>query len=189
MVSFFYLSTGPFNLKDFDPTQGTSLADWRRSNPRKLTYLQVAFGTSVLTLRKSSEYYTQVQLALRCTDRKWCDFVVWWPAGMHVIRVHADITTQKRIISSCEDAFYDVLLPTAILNRGLSHFTASNIVDVNEIVGFNRLRTGDVNASSDPGMYVGHPLSCTKCFSAFGQHQTSPCTVTWQAFTECTVHR
>ena len=94
---------------------------------------------------------------------------------MHVIRVRADVTTQKRIVSSCEGAFYDVLLPTSILNHRLPTFTSHNVVNSSEVIGFTHLRTLEI------AQYVGHH---TFLRQMWGVHFVNAI----KALTECTVH-
>lgn len=41
-------------------------------------------------LDKKHEYFFQVQLQMFCTDRKYCDFVVWSKHTIHINRVYID---------------------------------------------------------------------------------------------------
>ena len=96
------------------------------------------------TGRVPHEYYTQVQIAMRCTGRQWCDFVVWWPSGLLVIRIDADTAYQDKVIQACEATFFDVFLPTAILSQACQKPAADVLVDLSCVEGFEVLRDQDV---------------------------------------------
>ena len=78
----------------------------------QLPYLQMVAGTICLKgvnwatdKKATSEYFTQVQIAMRCTGRQWCDFVVWWPKGLFVTRISADTDYQDKVIQAYEATF------------------------------------------------------------------------------------
>ena len=114
-------------------------------NGKKLAFLETK-GNAV-TLSPKHKYYTQVQMQMRCTGRQWCDFFVWWPKGSFTTRIFANKTYQDKAIAKCEEAFFDILLPTAIVNASdPTQFCAESVVDLSKVSDFHALRNEDVKA-------------------------------------------
>jgi len=51
-----------------------------------------------VTLKKTSNYYHQVQGQLYMTGAKWCDFVVWTPGYMKISRIYPDRAWVKTVL-------------------------------------------------------------------------------------------
>ena len=79
---------------------------------KSVPYLSKNSGGS-LTLDTNHLYYYQVMGTLFCTDRKWCDFVVWTFKDMKVIRIERDesfIVEMKQSLSSFFHNFFKHVL-------------------------------------------------------------------------------
>ena len=76
---------------------------------KKLTYLSDSSGT--LTLKESDTYYYQVQVAMFCTNRKWCDFVVLTRVDLHVERINFNEIFCHSFLSKLQNFFFNSLLP------------------------------------------------------------------------------
>lgn len=63
-----------------------------------------------LSLKRTHNYFYQIQGVMAITKRKWCDFVVWTPKGISIERIKADSSFWERIVPKL-DAFWN----TAIL--------------------------------------------------------------------------
>lgn len=48
-----------------------------------------------MLLKKSHNYYYQVQGQLATTQLPWCDFVVWTPHGTTIQRIERDVNFQS----------------------------------------------------------------------------------------------
>lgn len=100
-----------------------------------------------MSLSRGHKYYTQVQIAMRCAGRQWCDFAVWWPNGLFVTRIEADAEFQTRVIAKCEAAFFDVLLPTSIVYERCRQIRSDDsVIDLSKVSDFLQLRNDDVRA-------------------------------------------
>ena len=80
---------------------------------KKLTYLSDSSGT--LSLKESDTYYYQVQVAMFCTNRKWCDFVVRTKVDLHVERIKFNETFCHSFLSKLRNFFFNSLLPELTL--------------------------------------------------------------------------
>ena len=74
-------------------------------NPTTVPYTEVK--NERLVLRNSHEYYFQVMGALLCTERKWCDFVVWTFKDMKVVRVFKNEQFMSNVKEQLKDFFSD----------------------------------------------------------------------------------
>lgn len=63
----------PFSIRDFTPENAYK--------ENKIKYLEQK--DDKLSLKKSHDYFYQVQGQLHITQRKFCYFVVWTPKGKH----------------------------------------------------------------------------------------------------------
>ena len=76
---------------------------------KKLTYLSCFSGT--LSLKKSDIYYYQIQVAMLCTSKKWCDFVVWTKVDLHVERIEFDELFCNSFLLKLRNFYFTSLLP------------------------------------------------------------------------------
>uniref|UniRef100_A0A8C6SKJ6 SWIM-type domain-containing protein n=1 Tax=Neogobius melanostomus TaxID=47308 RepID=A0A8C6SKJ6_9GOBI len=63
------------------------------------------------SLKKSHNYYTQVQVQLMATECNWCDFFIYTPNGFHCERIFPDVALQKEILKAAQVAFQCVIRP------------------------------------------------------------------------------
>ena len=76
---------------------------------KKLTYLSCFSGT--LSLKKSDIYYYQIQVAMLCTSKKWCDFVVRTKVDLHVERIEFDEVFCNSFLLKLRNFYFTSLLP------------------------------------------------------------------------------
>nr|XP_022307471.1 uncharacterized protein LOC111113467 [Crassostrea virginica] len=67
-----------------------------------------------LELRRTHQYYYQVQCQLLVTMKEFCDFVVWTNEDMLIERVVRDTTLCEEITRKCEEFFKAAILPELI---------------------------------------------------------------------------
>ena len=103
---------------NFDPSQG--LVEFK--NPyavRDKTVEEAAGNKSFclqfnkegkLCLPKKHNYYFQIQCAMYCTNRQWCDFVVM-TKNLHIERIAADSEFEKKIIPKLKEFYFTAVLP------------------------------------------------------------------------------
>ena len=70
-----------------------------------------------MLLKKTHEYYYQIQGQLAICEMEYCDFVCWTPHGMHIERIVPDTLLFKTIKPSLDAFFVTVLLPMLITGR------------------------------------------------------------------------
>ena len=58
--------------------------------------------TGSLQLSRDHPYYLQCQLQMHVTRRQYCDFVVWYDAGLHVECLTVDSRQLKDAIAKAE---------------------------------------------------------------------------------------
>lgn len=69
-----------------------------------------------LTLKPNDSYYFQVQGTLFCTERQWCDFVVWTKVDIKIIRVQRDESFIKEMLNKLDDFFVTFFKPCLLRN-------------------------------------------------------------------------
>lgn len=62
-------------------------------------------------LKKTHNYYYQVQGVMGITGKKWCDFVVWTTKGISIERINYDPTFWMHMVPTLEKFFDTALLP------------------------------------------------------------------------------
>lgn len=90
----------PISSMDMDP------------NDACLPYLENIAGT--LKLKRSHEYYTQVQMQMAVTRREWCDFFVYSPHGYVRDRIYFDQDFFAVVKDSCVQFFIAHILPVLV---------------------------------------------------------------------------
>lgn len=68
----------------------------------------LALNDGQLNLKKSHNYYYQVQTAMFCTERKWCDFVVRTTIDLHVEMIQWDNQLWENVLRKL---YFTALLP------------------------------------------------------------------------------
>lgn len=71
----------------------------------------------MLKLKRTHNYYYQVQGQLHVTQRKFCYFVLWSPKGMLFEKIERDEEFWKNIEPKLESFFFECLLPEIIDGR------------------------------------------------------------------------
>ena len=64
-----------------------------------------------LTLSHSHPYYYQIQAAMFCTKRTWCDFVVRTNKDLHIQRVSYREEFWKVVLPKLQSFYFDAILP------------------------------------------------------------------------------
>jgi len=77
---------------------------------KKLTFLS-CHSTGVLALKHSDKYYYQLQVAMYCTNKKWCDFVVRTSVDIHVERVQYDEVFFNSCLHKLKEFYFNSILP------------------------------------------------------------------------------
>ena len=102
-----FTTTGPIEFKNPYSCWDQYLLQAIQS--KKLSYLSDSSDT--LTLKESDTYYYQVQVAMFCTNRKWCDFVVRMKVDLHMERIKFNETFCLSFLSKLWNFFFNSLLP------------------------------------------------------------------------------
>ncbi|KAL3862190.1 hypothetical protein ACJMK2_026409 [Sinanodonta woodiana] len=97
----------PFKYRHLTPIEAAQKSDF---------YCSVRNGKMKLNLNHS--YYYQVQGQLVLTNRKWCDFVVWTPKGIHVERIWIDNKLwEERMLPKLKAFYMTSILPEMFSSR------------------------------------------------------------------------
>lgn len=64
-----------------------------------------------IKLKKTHNYYYQVQGVMGITGRTWCDFVIWTPKGLNIERIQFNSQLWTGMKSSLEKFFDSAILP------------------------------------------------------------------------------
>jgi YqaJ-like viral recombinase domain len=91
----------PINCADLDPAEAT------------LPYL-VRDGDGRLMLKHTHRYYTQIQMQMAVTDRKWCDFFVYSKCGYFCERIFFNKSFWDVCQSTLETCFKTFVLPSMV---------------------------------------------------------------------------
>ena len=79
------------------------------SKAKKNTWLSMTNGK--LSLKRTHNYFYQVQSAMLCTETKWCDFVVRTIIDLHVERIFFDEDFCTNFIPKVRYFYFDCILP------------------------------------------------------------------------------
>ena len=63
-------------------------------------------------LKQFHQYYHQVQGTMVAVNVPWCDFVIWTPNNMKIMRIHRDSYWEKKYIAKLEDFYQDEIVRT-----------------------------------------------------------------------------
>ena len=64
-----------------------------------------------LSLKKSHDYYYQIQATMFCTSRNWCDFVVNTTKDLYVQRIRFDEQFWNKVMPKLESFYFEAILP------------------------------------------------------------------------------
>lgn len=96
--------------------------------PDTVPYLQWS-ANETMVLKESHDYYYQVMGTLLCTNRKWCDFVVWTFKDTTVIRIYRDeqfmLTMKLKLKDFFDKYFRQVLLQKHLYKQSHTFLTVS----------------------------------------------------------------
>ena len=98
----------PYSVRDISPTSDEAL--------QKSRYF-LKWDNNIVSLKRSHEYFTQIQGQLLVCQKSMCDFICWTPKGMHIETIFEDESLQCDIVSSCKDFFTCYLLPELLTRR------------------------------------------------------------------------
>ena len=88
--------------------------------------------TTKINLKKTHNYYFQVQGQLACLNLPWCDFVIWTQVDIHVERIHFDCEFwSQRCFSSLYSFYHGIILPELLYPR---HPFGLDILDYREYI-------------------------------------------------------
>ena len=82
---------------------------------KKLTCLSYNSTSGALSLKHSDTYYHQVQMAMFCTSKEWCDFVVRTTVDLHVERIRFDEAFCQSVLPKLRHFFFNSILPELTL--------------------------------------------------------------------------
>lgn len=68
-------------------------------------------------LKRGHPYYTQVQMEMRVSDAKSCDFVVWTPSEVLILKVKEDILFQKDLCMKLTKNWIEYILPELVTRK------------------------------------------------------------------------
>ena len=77
----------------------------------------LAESTNGLRLKRSHQYYYQVQAAMFCTKARWCDFVVRTNVDLHIERIPWDPQFWMSLLPRLHDFYFTAILPELALPR------------------------------------------------------------------------
>ena len=89
----------PFILRNSHPT------DFSKLSATQINAFCCTLDNNVLKLKKSHQYYYQVQFAMAVMEMTWCDFVIWTPYGISIERVQFEFDWPKvsyQLLQSCK---------------------------------------------------------------------------------------
>ena len=64
-----------------------------------------------LSLKRTHNYFYQIQTAMLCTETKWCDFVVRTTVDLHVERIFFDDSFCNSFLQKVRYFYFDCILP------------------------------------------------------------------------------
>ena len=73
-----------------------------------------------LSLKPTHQYFYQVQIAMYCTQRNWCDFVVRTTVDIHVERIAVDREFLGYTVMKLKTFYFGALLPELALPRRMT---------------------------------------------------------------------
>ena len=95
-------------LKTNDGVCDLSLTEAAQS---KQFFLSTDGDSGQLHLKMSHSYYYQIQAAMFCTQRKWCDFVVRTSVDLHIERIKWNDKFWDGIVPKLKRFYFEALLP------------------------------------------------------------------------------
>ncbi|XP_049267370.1 uncharacterized protein LOC125756543 [Rhipicephalus sanguineus] len=87
-----------------------------------------------LTLRKTRQYYYQVQTQMAVCNATYCDFVVWTPSSVFIERVTKDNSFLDSVLASTKKFFTHVIMPELLASYFTRKTTTSSQNSENETV-------------------------------------------------------
>ena len=83
---------------------------------KKIKFLTI--NNDKVALKRSHQYYYQVQTAMLCTQTQWCDFVVRTCIDFQVVeRIHLDQEFCSSFISKVQKFYFNSILPELTVKR------------------------------------------------------------------------
>ena len=95
----------PKILKKLKPTE------IYRLSKQHLSYFCCTLEGDTLKLKRSHEYYVQIQTEMAITERCWCDFMIWTPLDFHVERIFYDPDFIKPLLQKAVNFHRNILAP------------------------------------------------------------------------------
>ena len=99
-------SEGLVEFKNPHSCKATKLIDIIKT---KNTCLSIINGK--LSLKRTHNYFYQIQTAMLCTETKWCDFVVRTTVDLHVERIFFDDSFCNSFLQKVRYFYFDCILP------------------------------------------------------------------------------
>lgn len=103
---------------NFDPPQG--LVEFKNPYTTRDKTIEEAAGSKSFCLQldkegkaylpKKHNYYFQIQCAMYCTNRQWCDLVVM-TKNLHIERITIDFAFEEKIIPKLKEFYFTAVLP------------------------------------------------------------------------------
>lgn len=95
----------PFLLRNVEPWDLSVL-----DSAQKRTFF-CSKNTNCISLKRSHKYYTQVQMQMFVTGRKFADFVVWTTKSTSIERIPYDPNHILPIVEMAKKCYYEVFVP------------------------------------------------------------------------------
>ena len=103
------------------------LESFEEACSRKAFFCETIDGT----LKRSHDYYYQVQGQLAMTGLEWCDFVVWTPHTLHVERIFFDsVFWESKCLPFLSSFYSSVILPELVYPR---HMLGLDVIDYRKL--------------------------------------------------------
>ncbi|XP_054259250.1 uncharacterized protein LOC128983994 [Macrosteles quadrilineatus] len=148
-------SEGLIEVKCLYSIKDTSIEDHLKSN--KTTCIELVSGK--LRLKKSHDYYFQIQGQLNIAKRKWCDFVVFTRKGeLFVERIVIDEEFWAKVLPKLVQFYQECILPEIIDSRLVRNLRIRNppsIIEAQQRLK-NRPKRGK-KVVQDTDLEIGRP--------------------------------
>ena len=104
-------STDPYSIVEYKNPYGICDLSLTEAAQSKQFFLGTDGDSGQLHLKMSHSYYYQIQAAMFCTQRKWCDFVVRTSVDLHIERIKWNDKFWDGIVPKLKRFYFEALLP------------------------------------------------------------------------------
>ena len=104
-------STDPYGIVEYKNPYGVCDLSLTEAAQSKQFFISTDGDSGKLHLKTSHSYYYQIQAAMFCTQRKWCDFVVRTSVDLHIERIKWNDKFWDGIVPKLKRFYFEALLP------------------------------------------------------------------------------